>query len=144
MKIMTVLLVDDSEPMRKALVQLLNSDPEIQVLGEAVSLNEAIRLTSKLSPHVVLLDLHLGDENSITPPRVKSAFSGSVLVAMSFSNDTETQKIADAYGAVALLDKTALANDLIPALKRCRNLPRLLFSSQAGKLQQSKAKGPAS
>jgi DNA-binding NarL/FixJ family response regulator len=140
--VITVLLVDDSELMRKALIQLLNSDPEIQVLGEAVSLNEAIRLTGKLSPHVVLLDLHLGDENSITPSKAKSAFSGSRVVAMSFANDTQTQRIADAYGAVALLDKTTLANELIPALKQCRSLPRLLFRSQTGKLQQPKSKGP--
>ena len=126
MKIISVLLVEDSEPMRKALARLLSSDPEIQMLGEAASLNEAIRLASKLSPDVVLLDLHLGDENSITPSKIKSAFVESRVIAMSLANDSDTQKIAEAYGAVALLDKMTLANNLIPSLKRCRNFPRLL------------------
>jgi DNA-binding NarL/FixJ family response regulator len=125
-KTISVLLVEDSEPMRKALARLLSSDPGIQMLGEAGSLNEAIRLASKLSPDVVLLDLHLGDENSTTPSKIKSAFVESRVIAMSLANDTDTRKIAEAYGAIALLDKMTLANNLIPSLKRCGNLPPLL------------------
>jgi two-component system response regulator DevR len=141
MKIISVILIEDNQPMRKALSRLLSSDPEIQILGEAGSLNEAIRFVSKLSPDVVLLDLHLADENSITPSKAKSAFVGSRVIAMSFANDADARAIADAYGAVALLDKMSLGADLIPSLKQCGNLPPLLFAgNETGKLLRSQNK----
>ena len=114
----SVLLVEDSEIMRSAIKCLLNTDPEIQLLAEAINLREAIDLTKNLHPEVVILDLHLGDEGSILPSTVKSSFVGCRIVAMSFANDREVKEIAERFGAAILLDKMTLASDLIPAIKR--------------------------
>jgi hypothetical protein len=43
---------------------------------------------------------------------------GSRVIAISIWTDEETKALADSYGAVALLDKTKLASDLIPAIRR--------------------------
>jgi DNA-binding NarL/FixJ family response regulator len=114
----SVLLADDSELVRKAIMHLLEGDPEIQVLAEAESFSQTIQLSGHLHPHIVLLDLHMGDETGVTPSAIKSSFASSQLLAISFWNDDETRALADSYGAVALLDKTKLAFELIPAIKR--------------------------
>ncbi len=58
------------------------------------------------------------DENDVTPSQIKSSLAGSRLLAISLWNDEETKALADSYGAIALLDKTKLAQKLIPAIKR--------------------------
>jgi DNA-binding NarL/FixJ family response regulator len=115
----TVLLVDDSEIMRKAIAGLLKGDPEIQVVAEASSLTQTTQLISYLRPKIVLMDIHFADENDVTPSEVKSRLDGSSLLAISIWNDNETKTLADSFGAFAFLDKANLAHELIPAIKRC-------------------------
>jgi DNA-binding NarL/FixJ family response regulator len=114
----SVLLADDAEIVRKAVMNLLKADPEIEVLAEATSLSQTMQLTRNLQPHVVILDLHMGDEHNFTPSEVKSCFVDSQLLAISLWNDEGTKALAHSFGAVALLDKTRLGIELIPAIKQ--------------------------
>jgi two-component system invasion response regulator UvrY len=116
-----VLLADDSEIVRKAITHLLQSDPEIQLVAEAVSFRQAMRFASRLRPQVIVMDLHMPDENNLTPLQIKSCFVGSRLLAISLWNDEETKVLADGCGAVTLLDKTNLGALLIPAMKQYAN-----------------------
>jgi DNA-binding NarL/FixJ family response regulator len=116
--IISVLLVDDSDIVRKAIAGLLKGDPEIQVVAEASSLTQTTLLLSHLRPKIVLMDLHLGGENKVKFSDVKSQLNGSSLLAISLWNDNETKALADRYGAVELLDKANLGFELIPAIKR--------------------------
>ena len=113
----TVLLADDSEIMRKAILDLLRADPDIQVLAQVTSFAQTMKLATTLHPQVIVLDLHMGDERKVTPPQLKSCLNGSRLLAMSIWTDDETKSLAEAVGAVVLLDKTKLADELIPAIK---------------------------
>ena len=117
----SVLLAEDSEIMRKGIADLLKGDPEIQIVAEAPSLDETMQLTSKLQPKIVVMDLHLGDENSFPPSQVRSCFEVSRLLAMSVWNDDEKRYLAKSMGAVRLLDKTKLATELIPAIRQNGN-----------------------
>lgn len=56
-----VVVVDDSEIQRQALVDLYREDPQIRVIGEATSGFEGIRLTVELKPDLVSLDIGLPD-----------------------------------------------------------------------------------
>jgi two-component system chemotaxis response regulator CheB len=113
----TVLLADDSGVVRKAISQLLNGDPEIEVLAEASNFSQAMKLTTELRPQIVVLDLHMCDDDNVTPSQVKSGLEGTHLVAISLSNDQEARAIADGFGAVTLIDKMNLFHELIPAIK---------------------------
>jgi DNA-binding NarL/FixJ family response regulator len=113
----TVLLADDHAIMRKAIAHLLASDPEIQLVAEAISFAQTMQLTSKLEPQVVVMDLHLSDEKKVTPSHVKSCLVDSLVLAMSIWDDDETKALAETFGAVMLLDKTNLATELIPAIR---------------------------
>ena len=112
-----VLLADDSEIVRQAITSVLMGDPEIQLVGEAVTFAQAIKLTHELQPRVILIDLHMRDRDGVTPLHVKASLAGSRLLAMSFQNDDEAKALADSFGAVAFLDKMSLSAELIPAIK---------------------------
>jgi DNA-binding NarL/FixJ family response regulator len=115
----SVLLADDNEIVRKAIVGVLKGDPEIQIVAEVPSLDETIRLTSKLQPKIIIMDIHMGDENIFPPSKVRSSFVVSRLLAISLWTDDQTKALAKSFGAFELLDKTKLAFELIPAIKRC-------------------------
>ncbi|ADG13439.1 response regulator receiver modulated CheB methylesterase [Methanocaldococcus infernus ME] len=60
-----VLVVDDSAFMRKVLSDILNSDPEIEVIGTAKDGVEAVELVQKLEPDVVTMDVEMPRMNGI-------------------------------------------------------------------------------
>jgi two-component system response regulator DevR len=114
----TVLLADDNECVRRAILYLLQDDPDIRVLAQGASYAQTIELASKLHPQVIVLDIHMKDEGTMPPVQLKSALMGSRLLAMSIWNDDETKSLAKTIGAAALLDKSELASELIPAIKQ--------------------------
>ncbi|HWO29830.1 MAG TPA: response regulator [Candidatus Acidoferrum sp.] len=112
-----MLLADDSQIMLKVIAHLLKGDPEIEVVAECVSFAQTMEVTSKLRPQVIVLDLHMGDEGTVTPSHLKFCLIGSRLLAISIWKDEETKALAETIGAVTLLDKADLATTLIPAIK---------------------------
>src|ERR671926_107251 len=54
-----VLVVDDSPTARALLTEILRSDPEVQVVGEAKDGLEAVELTQQLRPSVVTMDVRM-------------------------------------------------------------------------------------
>jgi len=117
----SVLLADDSEIIRKVIADLLKNDPEIEVVAESVGFAQTIQLAAKLHPQVIVLDLHMGDEHTVTPAQLRSGLISSRLLAISIWNDDETKALAEAIGAVTLLDKTKLTAELIPAIRHYAN-----------------------
>jgi DNA-binding NarL/FixJ family response regulator len=118
----TVLLAEDSPILRQVIMLYLQDHADIEVLAVGDNFAQTMKLATKLRPHVVVLDLHMGDENTVTPSQVKASLSGSRLIAMSLWKDDETKFLADTFGAVALLDKASLATELVPTIKRYANL----------------------
>lgn len=60
-----VFLVDDHEVVRRGLVDLLGADPELDVVGEAGSVAEAMARVPAARPDVAVLDVRLPDGNGI-------------------------------------------------------------------------------
>ena len=112
-----ILLADDSKIVRRGIRQLLAAQPEIEIVGEAADFTQTIRMARDLNPQVVILDLHMPDENKIRPQEVRSLLSlGSQLLAISIWNEEESKELAKSLGAAVLLDKMNLANTLIPTI----------------------------
>ena len=115
----TVLLTNDDEAVRSSIRRLLDSDPQIQTVGEAVNFQQMIQRAIELKPQIVVLDLRMADNSSVNPQEIKSQLNtlGSRLIAISFWDDACTQALAESLGAATLLDKLTLATELIPAIK---------------------------
>jgi DNA-binding NarL/FixJ family response regulator len=113
-----VVLADDTAVMRKAILSVLGQEPEIEVVGEAENFAQTLSMTRKFKPQVVILDLHMPDSAYLTPMNVSEelrAYAASVL-AISVWDDDDTRALAESYGAMALLDKMRLGQELIPTV----------------------------
>ena len=56
---MKILIVDDEQPARDRLRQILDDEPDYEVVGEAANGHEALALAAELSPDIVLLDIRM-------------------------------------------------------------------------------------
>ncbi|WP_143264229.1 response regulator transcription factor, partial [Amycolatopsis kentuckyensis] len=61
-----VLLVDDHELVRRGLRDLLGDEPDIEVVAEASSVEEALAVAMHVEPEVAVVDVRLGDGDGIT------------------------------------------------------------------------------
>lgn len=116
----TVLLADDTEFMRKAIRRLLESEPEIEIVGEVADFAEAVKIMAMVKPQLVVMDLHLPRTSRVSSAAVRAAFASgeSQLLAISIWNDEDSKALAVEYGSTILLEKRSLVTELIPAIKR--------------------------
>ncbi|HTG27279.1 MAG TPA: response regulator transcription factor [Methylomirabilota bacterium] len=114
-----VLVADDNELVRSALVRMLEADADLAVIGEAATFAETLELVDGLKPDIVLPDLHMPDEKNYLPGSVKLKVleNAGCILAISVWNDHEAKVLADRFGAKALIDKAHLFSELIPAIK---------------------------
>lgn len=116
----TVVLAEDSDVMRAAIVSMLQEESNIKVVGQASSFAETVQMIGAFKPDVLLLDLHLAEKRDFAPTSVKLQLACvEHVLAVSFSNDDESKTLAESYGAAVLLDKMKLYTDLLPAIARC-------------------------
>ena len=106
-----VLVVDDSGFMRTALKVLLETDPEIQVVGEARDGREAVEAVRTLRPNVVTMDLEMPVMNGIEATEAIAAEHGSTVSIIMVSSHTQTGAAATLQaltkGAVDFVSKSS-------------------------------------
>jgi len=114
----SVLLADHTGVVRKAIRELLSSEPGIQVVGEAANFQETLKLIEALRPNVVVMDLHMPGEFTVSPSELKDRLylDATSLVAISIWNDDESHALAESYGASRLLDKIGPSSTLVQAI----------------------------
>lgn len=101
-----VLLVDDHARVRAALRDLLQSYPNLFLVGEASNGEEAIRLVRELSPSVVVMDINMPKLNGIDATmRIKRSYPHVVIVGLSVSTSDAHRKAMTAAGATTLISK---------------------------------------
>ena len=118
-----VLVADDSKIVRKAIRMFLEDRPEVILVGEAESLQEAVSKSCELRPDVVVLDLHLA-EDGVEAEQLKAVVGGAYVVAITFGADEAAKILAEHIEAQTLLDKGDLSEDLIPAILKLGPVPR--------------------
>ena len=111
-----VFLADDADVMRKAIRSLLSNREDISVVGEASNFLETVKKTSELHPDLIILDLNMPDRSHIAPSESKRLLNGAKVLAITLGTDDLTEELVDSVGAVRLLDKAELSNELIPAI----------------------------
>ena len=105
-----VLVVEDSLTVRKRLVEVIASDPGLEVVGEAENGQQAIDLCQALRPDVITLDMHLPVMDGVTATEhIMGHFPTPILIVSSSTNRGDLFKTYDALaaGAVDVLEKPA-------------------------------------
>jgi DNA-binding NarL/FixJ family response regulator len=112
-----VLLAGGNEISRKAIRNLLERAPEIQLVAEGDTFIQAMQIIGKLRPRVFVMDLYMGDQRDVTALSATSGLVGPRLLVIPLWNDDEPKSLADNFDRVQLLNKAKLATELIPAVK---------------------------
>jgi DNA-binding NarL/FixJ family response regulator len=112
-----VLIADDDHLMRAGLTAVLESDADIEVVGQASTGREAIALTRRREPDVVLMDVQMPDLDGIEATRelTGAAQSARVLILTTFEEDAYIFGGLRA-GASGFLLKRTRPEDLIRAV----------------------------
>jgi DNA-binding NarL/FixJ family response regulator len=107
-----VLLVDDHALLRQHVRGFLGAYPTIEVIGEAADGEDALRAVHRLSPDVVVMDIHMPRLNGIAATaRIKQADPGVAVVGLSMSADSYQDEML-AAGAAAVVSKEDLVKRL--------------------------------
>jgi len=115
--VVKVVLVDDHELARQGIRNLLNNDTSIKIIGEAVTYSEAVSLTSKLEPDVVLLDIRLKKGSGIDVAKfIKFTMPEIKILILTAYDDEQYVKAMAKIGVSGYLIKTISAKQLIKAI----------------------------
>ncbi|MFI9744343.1 response regulator [Streptomyces sp. NPDC052494] len=111
-----ILLCDDHVVVRAGLLALLGSTPDIEVVGEAGSGEEAVAMAAKLKPDVVLMDLQLGQGiDGVEATRQIAPTGVHVLVLTTYDTDADITRAIEA-GATGYLLKAERPEELFAAI----------------------------
>jgi DNA-binding NarL/FixJ family response regulator len=112
-----VLVADDDELFVASLRELIDRQPELEVVGEAHNGLEAIDLTDDLDPDAVVIDLHMPLLDGVTAvARLRHDHPNLCLIVLTGDTDVQLHVAASEAGADAVLEKSELAQGLIDRL----------------------------
>lgn len=118
MKKITVVLAEDHLIVREGLRALLNSEQDIEVVGEADTGRKAVELARKLSPGVVVMDIAMPNLNGLEATRqiLQAKSTVKVLILSAHSDDAYVEHVME-LGASGYLVKQTAAHVLPEAIR---------------------------
>jgi DNA-binding NarL/FixJ family response regulator len=117
-KAIRVLVADDHMIVRTGIRHVLESEPGFEVVGEAANGTEALSLTAKLRPDVVVLDISMPDVSGLElAARLRSTGSGARVLILSMHNNAEYVLESVRAGAHGYLLKDTAATELRTAIR---------------------------
>ena len=110
----SVLIVDDQAPFRRAAATVVNVTSGFEVVGEAGSGEEAVELVRDRLPQLVLMDINMGGISGIEATRrIVSTRPGTVVVLLSTYQAADLPADAATSGAVAYLNKEEFGPEVL-------------------------------
>lgn len=114
----SVLLVDDHPVVRSGIRNLLETAPDIVVVGEASDGNDALMLAQDLSPDVILLDMELpGLKGVEVAQKLQASQSTTRILALSAYDDKQYILELLASGAAGYLTKEEVPETIVEAVR---------------------------
>ncbi|HEY6935260.1 MAG TPA: response regulator transcription factor, partial [Marmoricola sp.] len=138
-----VFLLDDHEVVRRGLVDLLEGEDDIEVVGEAGTVREATARIPALRPDVAVLDARLPDGSGIDVCRdVRSVDPAIRALILTSYDDDEALFAAILAGASGYVLKQITGTDLIEGVRRVAEGQSLIDPSLTAKVLERVRKGP--
>jgi two-component system, NarL family, response regulator DevR len=138
-----VFLLDDHEVVRRGLRDLLESDGNIEIIGESASAQEATARIPALRPDVAVLDARLPDGSGIDVCRdVRSVDPAIKALILTSYDDDEALFAAILAGAAGYLLKQVGGNDLVDAVRRVAGGQSLIDPTLTARVLERLRNGP--
>ncbi|WP_233880461.1 response regulator [Virgibacillus halodenitrificans] len=130
-----VIVVDDHEIVRKGIIAYLNTDEEIEVIGQAASGNAGAALILQKKPDVVLMDLMMENGSGIdATAQVMEQYSACKIIILTSYYDDEQLFPALEAGAFSYILKTSSATEIADAIKKAAHGENVIEPKVAGKV----------
>jgi DNA-binding NarL/FixJ family response regulator len=108
-----ILIVDDHELFRGAVRDFLSQERDIQIVGEAGNMRDAIRAIGAMSPHLVLTDLSMPDTHGIEAvTEIRRCYPDMKILVISLHRDKEIKRLCRKAGAAGYIMKDAIFEEL--------------------------------
>jgi len=115
-----ILVVDDFDPWRQHICSMLQTQPEMQVVGEASDGLEAVHIAEELKPDLILLDIGLPSLNGIeAAKRLCQRVPDMKILFITHNNDPEMARAALSNGAQGYVLKTDAGRELLHVITAC-------------------------
>src|SRR5699024_7160061 len=112
-----VVVVDDHEVVRKGIIAYLQTDDDIDVVGQAWSGNQGAEIVIEHKTDVILMDLMMEDGNGIdaTKQIIEKMPDCKIIILTSFYDDEQIFPAIEA-GAFSYILKTSSADEIVEAI----------------------------
>jgi len=138
-----VFLLDDHEIVRRGVRDLLESDPDIEVVGEAASVMQALDRIPLAQPDVAVLDVQLPDGSGVEVCReVRSQRPELACLMLTSFADDEAMFEAILAGASGYLLKQVRGSDIVDSVKRVADGQSLLDPALTARVIERLRRGP--
>ncbi|MBV9008024.1 MAG: response regulator transcription factor [Verrucomicrobia bacterium] len=118
MKKLKVLLVDDHAVVRGGLAQLIKSEPDLTICGEAASAEEAVEVLVKAKPDLAIVDITLGGVNGIELTKNLKAIQPRLhVLVLSMHDETHYAERALRAGARGYVMKREAGDQIVKAIR---------------------------
>lgn len=133
-----ILLVDDHAVVRMGLNMLLNSKPNMEVIGEASEGNEAIEKAQELKPNVVLMDLSMphGKDGLTATAEMKKLLPETSILILTMHDDEEYLFRVIQAGASGYILKSAPQDELLNAIESVSRGSAYLYPTATKRLME--------
>jgi DNA-binding NarL/FixJ family response regulator len=129
-----IVVVDDHPVVREGLRAMLAAEPDVEVVGEAWSGEDAVRLAAEQRPDVVLMDLRMpGTDGVAAIARIVATGHARVLVVTTYDTDADILRAVEA-GATGYLLKDTPRHELAEAVRAAARGETVLAPPVAAKL----------
>ena len=118
-KPISIILIDDHPIVRSGLRMLINSEPEMKVVGEASDRAEALAVAGREQPDVILLDLDLGGTSGLDLlPELFSVAESARVIVLTGTLDSEAHARAMHLGAMGVVLKEHGLETIVKAVRK--------------------------
>ncbi|MFG2302601.1 response regulator [Actinacidiphila glaucinigra] len=133
-----VFLVDDHEVVRRGVHDLLDAEPDIEVVGEAGTVDHALARGPALRPHVAILDVRLPDGDGIGVCReLRSRMPEVACLMLTSFDDDDALLDAIMAGAAGYVLKQIKGSDLVSAVRTVASGQSMLDPATTARLMNS-------
>ncbi len=130
-----ILIADDHAVVREGTRQILEQEPDMDVIGEAADGEETVRLAGSLKPDVAIIDISMPKMDGIEATKqIKALFPTMVVLILSAYDDDQFVFSLLEAGAAGYLLKSVRGSELVEAVRSVYNGESVLHPSIARKV----------